>query len=402
MSIGYLDPLDKHKNDPFPYYAQVRTHCPVDYNPILGAYIVTRHKDILATLGNTDTFSSSVALPRNDQCNPYEVLEVLGPALQGASGVRMVVADPPDHAELKRVGMYLFRRDRINSALPRIRDAGAALLAGFRDTGCVELVGQFADPFVYNSLCDFLGVPKGDRERVRKWADQTIVLMDATAPIEAKMAAAMSMHEWIGYVSGLVSMKTVEPGVDVVSEMIVLGLPTDDIRRYLEGVLNAGIYTTRDLIASSVLTLLQPENQGYWQTVGKQPELVPAIIEECMRRDAPHKGLSRLVTQGTVLSGITIPRGSIVMPLIGSANRDEEIFPDPDVFDPFRKNVNLHLALGRGIHFCMGAYLARCEAAVALRMLVAAFPDARLAEGFEPEYFPSPFFRGLTELRLTW
>ncbi|MGW5361089.1 cytochrome P450 [Actinopolymorpha pittospori] len=367
---------------------------------MLGTYVVTRYDDVVSVLNDPATFSSSVSIP-SYRSNPPEVREALGPDFQGVAGVKLVVADPPEHADHKRIGSWLFRRDRVNAFVPRIREIGAELISGFVDAGEVELISQFSEPFAYQVLCDFIGIPKDARDDVRTWTDQIITLVDPTASIENKLAAARAVHDWKAFADELVAMRTSHPENDMVTEMIAAG-HADRAREYVEGALTAGIYTTRDMISSCVVALMHPDNRKYWDELGVNPEIAPSVIEESMRQDAPHKGLSRIATRDARIGDTDVPAGSLVMPLVGSANRDESVFLGPDVFDPHRDNVKQHLAFGRGIHLCIGAYLARADGAIVLELLARALPNAKLADGFVPEYFPSMFFRGLQDVRLSW
>jgi cytochrome P450 len=401
MAARHYDPFREDRDDPFPYYAEARSRCPVAFNPGLGAYVVMRHDDVVHVLNDPKTFSSRVAIPEFSS-NPPEVQRVLGPQAQSTLGVRMVVADPPEHGELKRTGSWLFRRERVDFLAPRMRDLAHDLIKSFIDDRGVELVSRFADPFAYNVLCDLLGIPAEDRDQVRAWTDQMLLLLDPSAHIDGKMAAAADMRAWQEYTQKLVAVRAAHPEHDLISEMLGMGRESE-VRFYLEGALAAGIYTTRDLIASCVLTLMQPDLKRYWHQAGSGgPAVASALLEETMRRDAPHKGLSRITTRDTDLAGVDIPAGSLVMPLVGSANRDERVFAAPDSFDPGRENLNQHLALGRGIHLCIGAYLARTAGAIALETLARQLPEAQLASGFVAEYFPSPFFRGLQAVQLAW
>ena len=158
--------------------------------------------------------------------------------------------------------------------------------------------------------------------------------------------------------------------------------------------------TTRNTITSTVHTLLT--QREHWDTACAQPATIPALLEETLRRDAPHRGLMRRVTHDVELGGTKLSEGSLLLLLFGSANRDETRFTDPDEFIPNRSNIRDHLGFGQGTHFCIGAHLARAECRVALEALTARIPDMRLAENYTPQYDPAYFFRGLEKLHTVW
>lgn len=387
-------------DDPYPAYRDARSRCPVVHDPVLNAYAVTRYEDVAEVLADPATYSSLLAVPMYPDNSPA-VREALGTEVLDDPGLYMVVADPPDHRALKGHGTALISRERVESLKPKIVARAVRLVDRFVADGRVELVSAFADRLAYGTLCDLLGLPEEMRERSRGQVDMALCLIDPTARPERKLAGATAVREWYTEIRELVSARAQHPEDDMLSELAGTGQSVQ-AWAYVQSLLGAGIYTTRHLIAGVVHTLLQPEHRPHWERLIASPAAAPALVEEYLRRDAPHRGLNRLATRDVRLGGVRIEAGSTVLPLVGSANRDEMVFPAPDRFDPGRRNIRMHLALGRGIHACVGARLARMEAVTALEVLSRNLPTARLQADFVPRYVPSPYFRGLERLDLGW
>ncbi|MGW0337085.1 cytochrome P450 [Streptomyces sp. NPDC003011] len=387
-------------DDPYPAYREARSRCPVVHDPELNAYVVTRYADVAEVLADPASYSSLLAVPMYAD-NPPAVREALGADVLEDPGTYMVVADPPDHRPLKSLGSALISRERVQRLKPSISARAQRLVDAFEADGRADLVSAFADPLAYGTLCDLLGLPEETRARTRRRIDLALHLIDPSAPEETKLQAAAAVRQWYTEIRKLVAAKADHPGDDLLSDLVLTG-HASQAWAYVQSLLGAGIYTTRHLIAGIVHTVLQPEHRSHWDKLAANPAHAPNLVEEHLRRDAPHRGLSRLTTRAVQLGGATIPAGSRVLPLVGSANRDEAVFPDPDTFVPGRSNIRKHLALGRGIHVCVGAHLARTEADVALGILSSRLPNAQLERGFTPSYVPSPYFRGLLELPITW
>lgn len=246
-----------------------------------------------------------------------------------------------------------------------------------------------------------LGVTGEDVARVDAWNEDFLTLMNPTASLDAKIGSARRMLEYERCIAALIQARRAAPQDDVVSDLLhghgdLEPLSDREVLYIFRGLRAAGQDTTRDLIGNAVLNLMT--EPARWDEVRRDPGAIPGFIEETLRRDAPHRGLSRITTEDVEVGGVRLPRGSHLVLLFGAANRDPSRFPEPEVLDACRKNVSDHLAFSKGIHFCPGAPFARMEAQVAVGALAERLPGLRLEPGFSPSYIASLHFRGLERL----
>jgi cytochrome P450 len=227
------------------------------------------------------------------------------------------------------------------------------------------------------------------------------------APVQARVESARRMADYTRYLQALIDDRRSNPREDLLSDLVhgangYPGLADEYVHNIIRGAARvAGFDTTRDAITATVLLILQ--NPEIRDRVQADPAKgIPKVTEEALRRDAPHRGLFRITTRDTELGGASLPAGTPLLLLFGSGNRDETKFPDPDAVDLDRSNVREHLAFGRGLHVCPGAPMARAEIRVALETLLQRLPGLRLADGYQPTYIASYFFRGLESLAVTW
>jgi cytochrome P450 len=268
-------------------------------------------------------------------------------------------------------------------------------------------VGEYAAPFVQTVINAIIGFPAEDDDRVQAWTDDFVLLWNPLAPVDGKVEAAHRMADYSRYLQALVEQRRTEPRDDLISDLVhgangYPGLPDESVQNIVRGAARiAGFDTTRDAITSTMLAMLQHPEVA--ERVRTDPaRTIPKLTEEVLRRDAPHRGLFRITTRETELGGTALPAGAMCLLLFGSGNRDENVFPDPDAVDLDRPNVREHLAFGTGVHVCPGAPMARAEIRVALETLLYRLPGLRLADGYEPTYIASYFFRGLERLDVTW
>lgn len=401
--IHYNPMVSPDREDPFTFYRWSRENEPVTFNSDIGAWMVTRYEDIVRVAGDPETFSSSVAAPPLDQLNPPEVLEILAQA--GPPGQHMVQADPPEHGPMRAIGHRLLGGQRIRGSEDTMRAIARRLVEEFDGDGG-DLVTAFSEPFVHRVLSSLVGIPEADIEQVKRWNDVFLLLMTPLASLEEKVDAARQFVAYEQYLNGLIEERRARPCGDIIGDLVALrdmpGTPValHDMRMFIRGLYAGGIHTTKDAIDSAVLSMLQDRSR--WDAARLDPKSIPAIFEETLRRDAPHRGLTRLVTRDTELAGVRLPAGSMLLLLYGSANRDEKVFDDPDAFIEGRPNIREHLAFGYGIHRCLGTLLARTEGRIALETLTELVPQLDLDPGRELVYSPAFYFRGLENLHVRW
>jgi cytochrome P450 len=395
--------VSPHREDPHLFYRAARQGPPRP-SPTLGAYMVTRYDDLVAVIDDPATYSSAAAVPKI-YGNPPEVVEVL--RVGGVPETNAVVnEDEPAHTPIRRVFDAGFTGARVRALLPTMRARAAELVDGF-DGGRADLVGEYAVPFVQTVISAIIGFPPEDTEQIQLWTDDVNTLWNVLSPLEERVAAAHRMADYTRYLQALIDERRARPRADLVSDLVhgaggYPGLSDELVQNIVRGAARvAGFDTTRDAITATMLLILQhPDARS--RVLADPARTIPKITEEALRRDAPHRGLFRITTRATTLGGTDLPAGTPILLLFGSGNRDETRFPDPDAVDIDRPNVREHLAFGRGLHVCPGAPMARAEIRVALEALVHRLPAMRLADGYEPTYIASYFFRGLESLDITW
>jgi cytochrome P450 len=392
-----------HREDPHLFYRAARAR-PVAFSPSIGAYMVSRYADLRTVIEDPETFSSKVAVPLI-YGNPPEVVEALR-AGEVPETSMVVNEDEPEHAAMRRVFDAGFTGARVRAMVPRMRERAAELVDAFSRDGA-DLVDEYAAPFVQTVINAIIGFPAEDDDRVQAWTDDFVLLWNPLAPVDGKVEAAHRMADYSRYLQALVEQRRTEPRDDLISDLVhgangYPGLPDESVQNIVRGAARiAGFDTTRDAITSTMLAMLQHPEVA--ERVRADPaRTIPKLTEEVLRRDAPHRGLFRITTRETELGGTTLPAGAMCLLLFGSGNRDENVFPEPDAVDLDRPNVREHLAFGTGVHTCPGAPMARAEIRVALETLLHRLPGLRLADGYEPTYIASYFFRGLERLDVTW
>ncbi|WP_210635510.1 cytochrome P450 family protein [Streptomyces sp. GESEQ-13] len=311
-----------------------------------------------------------------------------------AVGRNMLQSDPPHHTRLRRLVAGHFTPGMTAALRPRIEAVARDLLDRMPQTGPADLVGAYALPLPVTVICDLLGVPAGDREDFHVWSNELVTPTDAETA--ASSAAAMT-----GYLTGLIARKARTPDGTLLADLAAPDAADAPAPEELLGMafllLVAGHETTVNLISATVLSLLtHPEQLALLRA---DPELTGAAVEESLRLNSPvHAGAFRFAAEPLELAGTRVAAGDAVLVSLAAASRDPLAFPDPDRFDLTRRPQG-HLGFGHGVHHCLGAPLARAEAAVALRLLLERHP--RLALGADPEsltWRAGTLLRGLTAL----
>ncbi|MFE3258637.1 cytochrome P450 [Nocardia sp. NPDC059091] len=308
----------------------------------------------------------------------------------------MLNTDPPGHTRLRKLVTRAFTPRRVAALGPRIEEITGSLLDALEGRSEVDLLREFAEPLPITVICELLGVPLGDRADFQEWT-RALVAVAGLDEDRARASEAMA-----AYLTQLVRAKAVEPAADLLS---ALAVPADDGDALTESeqvgmaflLLVAGHDTTVNLIANGTLALLR--NPAQLQALRADPEAIPAAVEEFLRFDGPvNMSTIRHTTEPVTIAGTDIPEGEFVFVALAAANRDADRYPAPDALDPARDTTG-HLAFGHGIHFCVGAPLARLEARVAFAALLSRFPDLRLSPTAEAlAWHPSTLMHGLHEL----
>jgi cytochrome P450 len=315
--------------------------------------------------------------------------------------VSLIASDPPRHEAMRGIVKRGFTPRTIASWEPRVRAIVAERMAAARDGEAFDVVADLAVPLPAILIAEILGVEPERRDDFKRWSDAIITLASGSAR-EAPMDGAL-LHEFgelMVYLRETLRDRVRRPAEDLVSVLVDprhgVALDEVDLVQFVILLLVAGNETTTNLIGNAANALL--DHPAELERVARDPALVPALVEESLRFDSPVQVLLRDARRETEIAGTTIPKGGIVVPVLGSANRDERRFPEPDAFRVGR-DTRGHVAFGLGIHFCLGAALARLEARVALEALVPELARRGRAEA-PVEFVDSFIVRGRRSLLL--
>ena len=361
--------------DPFPWYDALREQSPVMRDPKSGLWMVFGYDDVQRTLSDWKAFSSERGRPRGENA-------------QTALSSSIISTDPPRHRQLRSLVEQAFTPRQVRALEPRIAQLVDELLSPVQGAGRMDFIRDFAYPLPVIVIAEILGIPATDRDAFKRWSD-AVVTGDPSGS-----------REMGAYFARLIEQRRADPGDDLISGLIAAQLDgehldTQELLGFCILLLVAGNETTTNLLANTLLCW-QDTPEAY-DRVRADRTLLPGTIEESLRYRSPVQSMYRVAAQDVELGGQIIPEGSPVLAWIGSANRDPAQFPEPGTFDPAR-TPNRHLAFGNGVHFCLGAPLARLEASVALNAVLDRLPDLRVALDASLDAIPSQIVYGVKAL----
>jgi len=385
--------------DPHAYFERLRTHDPIYWNPRHRAWVLTRYEDVgrelrssTLTAERITPFAQAVtrAAQSDDVDTTFKILQEW-----------LVFRDPPEHTRLRRLVARAFTptvvRDRVNEIAATIR----GLVADLRSAPTADLIHEFAYPLPAVVIAQMLGVPPEDRDLFKHWSDKiTALVFGAYEQADRFESASQGMIELRDYLIGLIDRYSAHPEDNLIS--VLLEHEDDDALSREELVatctllLFGGHETTTNLIGNGMLALLTNRNQ--LELLRAKPELIGAATEEMLRFDGPARATVRLVKEAHEIDGRQLIPGQRVFLVNLAANRDPATYADPDRFDITRNPTN-HLGFGVGIHYCLGAPLARLEGQLAITALLEAFPDMQLdADPASLQWHSTMLSRGLVHL----
>ena len=377
--------------DPYPKYRELRERDPFHYSPLTGSIATSRYEDVDATLRdfrrfrNADPARTSTLLPWQQTRRALES--------------DLLTLDPPDHTRLRGPVSHAFAPRRISDMEERIRRTAHGLLDEIGDGTEFDLMQNLATLLPMVVIAEMIGVPTGDRDRFKVWSNRAARVLEPTMTPEEGRLVLETAVELDEYFARIVEDRRRVPKDDLVSRLVQAEedgqqLSNDETQVTLRLLLVAGNETTTNLIGNGMRALLEHPEQ--LQLLREQPELIPNAIEELLRYDSPVQLDGRYVGEDLELGDKHPKADSWVSLLIGGANRDPQVFADPEALDVTRKDAG-NISFGRGIHHCLGAPLARLEAKIAIEVLLERFDEIQFAAR-KPVYKPNIVLRGLSHL----
>jgi hypothetical protein len=367
--------------DPYPVYRMLRQEAPVYLEPDAGSYVLTRFDDVYGILKDHETFSSAKGIAPGMQSSPIPM---------------MVMTDPPRHTRLRALVNKAFTPRVLAALEPWLVEVVDELLAEM-PADDVDIVEALTVPLPVTAIARLLGIPESDRAQFKRWSDAVVGVSDSGIREDAQA----QVMEMMGYFGARIAERKESPLQDVLSsiahaEIDGEGLTDIEMLGFCLLLLVAGNETTTNLLSN--FFNIVADRPDIWQQLRDDPALVPTAVEETLRFDSPVQGLWRTTTKAVQMRGVEIPEGAKVMACYAAANRDPEEFANPDEFIANR-NLDMHVAFGYGIHYCLGAPLARMEAKVAIEGLVKRY--GRVGRGPSGgRRLPTSILRGFKHLHL--
>jgi cytochrome P450 len=387
--------------DPYPSYDKLRTHAPVLHLPALNGYLVSRNADAALVLRDK-RFGKDYVTRITRRFGP----EALNEPVYRAMGRWMLTQDPPDHTRLRGLVVKAFTARRVEDMRPKIQAIVDDSIDRVIGQGRMDLISDFAFRLPVIVICDMLGIPETDREIFFKRERTGGRLLDPVPLSRAEIDEANAAHaNSEAYFQRLFDLRRREPGDDLTTQLVQAEeagskLSNEELTANIILLFGAGHETTVNLIGNALLALHR--NPDQLELLKSNLSLMPNAIEEFLRYDSSVQLTGRVAMEDVEIGGVKIPQGDNVMCLLGSANHDPAVYPDhPDRLDITRPNVR-PLSFGGGIHFCLGAQLARLEAEVALTTLLRRIPNLRIDDVENPKWRPTFVLRGLKELPASW
>jgi len=385
--------------NPHPYFHALRAADPVHWNPMWRGWIVTSYEHVTAGFKEPKLASSRITAfvkskgARTPASPALHVLEDW-----------MVFTDPPKHTRLRNLVNKAFTVKAVEAMRPRVVEIVDALLDEVASRGSLDVIPEFTFPLPVAVISEMLGLPAEDRDSIKAWSIQLQALVfGSVSDSDRYRRAEEGMRSFAEYVRAAIAQRRADPSEDLISQFIAARdandqLSEDELIATVILMIFGGHETTTGMIANGLWALLFHE--GEWERVRADPTLVPKAVEEMLRFEGPSKAQMRTVVDDVALGNKTLKAGDRVLLVQSAANRDPSQFENPDLFDVTR-HPNPHVAFGYGIHYCVGAPLARLEAQVALERLIARFPTLTL-DTREPRWGGTIIGRGLGSLRLSW
>jgi cytochrome P450 len=405
---------------PYPHYRNMRDEAPVLEldgaqfgRPGDRIFAVSRHDDVKRILHDTTTFSSRFGSPAALVTPELRarLKEVVADGWPNVS--TMLTEDPPVHTRYRKLVSRAFTPRRIKQLEPQIQAICDDLVDGFKGEARVDFMKQFAVPLPVRAVAAVLEVPDDRQAEFKKWADSSVAAIGKIISDDERVAAERDIIEQQHYFAGEIEQRRSEPRDDFLTDLLNAELPPEDsddekvdghpldmaeMLSIIRQIQVAGSETTASLVADLMVQLAA--NPDEWERLKADPDRAALVVEEGLRWASPNQGLFRIVTADTVIADTPVSAGSTVWVMYGSADHDDRVFERPEDFRPDRPNLNQHIAFGHGIHFCLGAALARLEAVIAMQTLARRIDTISVVDPDSLRYGSSFILRGLEALEV--
>jgi cytochrome P450 len=362
--------------NPYPFYEYLLAEAPVTWSDQLNGWLVSPFEDVQAGL-QSPAFRSGGRIDQAAKALAPEVREASADALACLNAM-MSFRDAPDHTRLRRLVSRGFTARRVAALEPQIHELVNELLDEWPESGTFDLVKTFSFKLPAMVICRLLGIPMDRLDDINRWAEGIVNLLSAGVMTpQAAAQAQLMVVEASEYMNALIEEKRANPADDLLSALVVIEGEDDDALSRAELIAMviqlffAGFETTEGLIGNALNVLLR--NKDVFAPLAGDQEYAELVTEEALRFDNSIHRQTRIAEEDTELQGVAIPKDSYVFFLIGAANRDPRRFENPNVFDPRRADLG-SVAFGHGVHFCLGAPLARLETRIALQVIAERFP----------------------------
>ena len=396
---------DDYLLNPYPQLDKLSEETPIFYSEQLGYLVVTGMDNVVEVLKNHEVFSSAnVQDPVFPVCD--EAQAVMSAPDYNPQAV-MSNCQQPDHTRIRKFTRDGFNARRMKILEPYIQNTTQTLIDEMLAKGSpAEFVSSLAHPLPGQVIFRFIGFPEADDEQLIYWTSNRLVFTWGHPSDEQQVEIAGNMLKYWRYCREFVAKRNDSPADDLTSELLAAhkadpqGLSYREVESIIYGLSFAGHEIVSNFIALSLLNILP--NTDQWQRLCDDPSLIPNALEEVLRFDSPQTSWRRIATQDTTFKGVDIPKGTRVFISLGSANHDPQVFDAAADFAIDRQNANRHVSFGHGIHFCLGARLARLEGQIAIEALTKRIPSIRLVPDQRLSFSPNMTFRGPAELYVEW
>ncbi len=404
---------------PYPIFSALRDESPIHFSDKLGTWVCTKYEDIMEILHDTDRFSSLMPTgPRDGRSGFATAMEELAadPSMaeyfqtflaNAANAAVLLNADPPEHRRQRKAVNRAFRPTRLRGMEPMIEKVTSELIDEIIDKGESEFVAEFAVGLPMTIIAVALGVETDDLATFKRWSDDLVMPVGNPDPTTEKVRDYLiSLSEFNKFFGNLLQLRRESPQEDIISDVATAEVNDEmlneaEMLSMLQQFLVAGNETTTKLLTNLMHHLA--EEDGLEERLRNDPTLIDNFIEEGLRFEAPVGGLFRMAKEDTTVGETQLREGDHIWLIFAAANRDPEMFSQPDTFSVDRENARDHLAFGHGEHFCIGAMLARIEAKIAVEQILERLENIRLIDGRNTfEYEDTFVLRGLKELHVAF